>query len=105
MWMKTSHDQSGRPASRRSTRFDGSSDSRAASAHPADPPPTITKSYRRSVMASPARRQLLLRGLLLGVDEGLLDHRRRHDPLRALHLELRAELGVLDRDHRVSDVP
>ena len=44
MWMKTSQIESLRPASSTSTRFAGSSESRLASAQPAEPPPTITKS-------------------------------------------------------------
>jgi hypothetical protein len=44
MWMKMSHFQSGRPASRTSTEVDGSALRRLASALPAEPPPTITKS-------------------------------------------------------------
>ena len=42
--MKTSQGQSGRPASSTSTLVHGSADSRLASALPAEPPPTITKS-------------------------------------------------------------
>src|SRR4051794_2239029 len=45
MWMKTSKRQSRRPASTTRTRTEGSADSRLARAQPADPPPTITKSY------------------------------------------------------------
>src|SRR4051812_24568919 len=45
MWMKMSHGQSGRPASSTSTRVDGSALSRLASTHPAEPPPTMMKSY------------------------------------------------------------
>src|SRR5690348_11340277 len=45
MWMNTSAFQSGRPASRTSTRTAGSALRRAASALPADPPPTITTSW------------------------------------------------------------
>jgi hypothetical protein len=44
MWMKTSHLESGRPASSTSTRVEESALSRFASAQPAEPPPTITKS-------------------------------------------------------------
>ena len=44
MWMNTSHDQSGRPASSTSTLLPGSAESRLASTLPAEPPPTITKS-------------------------------------------------------------
>src|SRR5215207_9233508 len=50
MWMKTSHSESLRPASRTRTRFAGSSDSRLPSALPAEPPPTMTKSYWDAVM-------------------------------------------------------
>src|SRR3954470_15855779 len=46
MWTKTSNRKSGRPASRTRTRTDGSADSRLARTQPADPPPTMTKSYR-----------------------------------------------------------
>src|SRR4029077_1816005 len=53
MWMKTSHFESIRPASRTSTRFDASALSRLASAHPADPPPTMMKSYVPSAMIPP----------------------------------------------------
>src|SRR5882672_8478802 len=52
MWMKTSKDQSVRPASRTSTRFAGSAERRAASTQPAEPPPTMMKSYCRSVIWS-----------------------------------------------------
>src|SRR2546423_2946526 len=52
MWTKTSKRESGRPASRTRTRIDGSALSRLASAQPADPPPTMTKSYRPVAMAS-----------------------------------------------------
>src|SRR5680860_22772 len=45
MWMKTSHFQSVRPASSTSTRWSGSALSRFASAQPAEPPPTMMKSY------------------------------------------------------------
>src|SRR5829696_7008563 len=45
MWMKTSHGASVRPASRTRTRFAGSAERRFASAQPAEPPPTMTKSY------------------------------------------------------------
>src|SRR5947199_3340146 len=45
MWMNGSTFQSLRPASSTSTRFEGSADRRLASAQPADPPPTMTKSY------------------------------------------------------------
>jgi len=44
MWMKTSHVESGRPASSTSTLVEGSALSRFASAHPAEPPPTMTMS-------------------------------------------------------------
>ncbi len=44
MWMKTSHSESGRPASSTSTRVDGSALSRFASTQPAEPPPTMMKS-------------------------------------------------------------
>src|SRR4051794_20034575 len=44
MWMKTSQRQSGRPASSTSTRVEASALRRLASAQPAEPPPTITKS-------------------------------------------------------------
>src|SRR5687767_8338987 len=50
MWMKTSHRESFRPASSTRTRFDEAVESRLASAQPADPPPTITKSYWEAVM-------------------------------------------------------
>jgi hypothetical protein len=59
MWMKTSHDQSGQPASSTSTRFDGSSDRRAARAHPADPAPTITKSWE----LDPGRKRIRARSV------------------------------------------
>src|ERR1044072_843606 len=49
MCRKTSKRQSGRPASRTSTRVPGSSDSRLASTQPAPPPPTMTKSNRSSI--------------------------------------------------------
>ena len=42
-----------RPASRTRTRFDESALSRLASAHPADPPPTMIKSYCASAMVPP----------------------------------------------------
>src|SRR3954464_10831910 len=45
MCMKTSHRLSMRPASRTRTRVDASALSRFASALPAEPPPTMTKSY------------------------------------------------------------
>src|SRR4051812_35800991 len=44
MWMKTSHFESGRPASSTSTLVVGSAESRLASAEPAEPPPTMRKS-------------------------------------------------------------
>jgi hypothetical protein len=44
MWMNTSHQESIRPASRTSTRVDASAERRFASALPAEPPPTMTKS-------------------------------------------------------------
>src|SRR6185503_13973136 len=52
MWMNGSILKSERPASRSSTLVPGSAERRLAKAHPADPPPTITTSYR-SVIASP----------------------------------------------------
>src|SRR3954469_24556188 len=60
MWMKTSHHESVRPASSTSTRFDGSAERRLASAHPAEPPPTMMKSnsvatrliYQESMVAA-----------------------------------------------------
>src|SRR4051794_12395716 len=55
MWMKTSHRLSIRPASRTSTRVDASALSRFASALPAEPPPTMTKSW---VSANDDRLQL-----------------------------------------------
>src|SRR4051812_16582543 len=55
MWMKMSHQESGRPASSTSTLESGFSLRRFASTHPALPPPTITKSY--SVFISERRRQ------------------------------------------------
>src|SRR3712207_2810528 len=45
MWTKTSQRESLRPASSTSTRLPGSALSRLARALPADPPPTMTKSY------------------------------------------------------------
>src|SRR6185295_20163989 len=75
---------------------------------PAEPPPTITKSYREATRSDGAlrlrRRQLLLRGLLLGVDERLGHHHSRHGLARALDLELGAQLGVLGGHHGVADV-
>ncbi len=41
MWMYTSHNESGRPASSTSTLVAGSALSRLASTHPAEPPPTM----------------------------------------------------------------
>src|SRR4051794_23571586 len=61
MWMKTSQDQSGRPASSTRTRLEPSADSRFASALPAEPPPTMMKSKRPSVMGLPLRSAVLLR--------------------------------------------
>src|SRR3954468_13342281 len=55
MCMKTYHRLSMRPASRTSTRVDASALSRFASALPAEPPPTMTKSY---VSANDDRLQL-----------------------------------------------
>lgn len=57
IWMKTSHRRSGRPASRTSTWLAGSAESRLASALPAEPPPTMTKSYCKGAMglSLPAR--------------------------------------------------
>src|SRR5215218_9965422 len=52
MWMKTSHSESLRPASSTSTRFAGSAESRLPSALPAEPPPTMTKSYWEAVMGA-----------------------------------------------------
>src|SRR5262245_38948432 len=46
MWMNGSSRQSDRPASRTRTLVDGSAESRFASAHPAEPPPTMITSYR-----------------------------------------------------------
>src|SRR4051794_10317756 len=50
MWMKGSILKSLCPASSTSTEVPGSADRRFASAHPAEPPPTITKSHTRSGM-------------------------------------------------------
>src|SRR5918992_3846792 len=58
-----------------------------------------------ALRASRRLRQLLLRRLLLRIDERHLDDHGRDLALRALDLELRAELGVLDGHHGVADVP
>src|SRR6476620_2350838 len=54
MWMKGSMRQSDRPASTTRTRVDGSADSRFASTLPAEPPPTMMKSYPPSAMSADA---------------------------------------------------
>src|SRR6516162_2662455 len=52
MWMNTSNGSSGRPASSTRTRLPGSALSRFASALPAEPPPTMTKSLCDALMAT-----------------------------------------------------
>src|SRR3954454_24258667 len=51
MWMSTAQPASVRPPSTTSPRVAGSALSRLASAHPADPPPTMTKSYWEAATA------------------------------------------------------
>src|SRR5918997_283268 len=57
-----------------------------------------------SVLPAGGGAQLLLRGLLLGIHERLLDDYGANRLVRPLDLELGPELGVLDRHHRVADV-
>src|ERR1035437_6342213 len=67
MWMRTSHSESLRPASRTRTLLAGSAESRVANAQPAEPPPTMTKSFGTDVIAQltpvPANQALTLSGL------------------------------------------
>src|SRR5256886_16010545 len=53
MWMKTSNRYSGRPAASTRTRLSGAALSGLASALPAEPPPTMTKSFRDALIAPP----------------------------------------------------
>src|SRR5689334_18979266 len=63
MWMNAPISQSAWPASRTSTLVPGSAERRLASAQPAEPPPTITTSYRSLAMSA---RLLSLEPALLG---------------------------------------
>src|ERR1035437_360931 len=69
MWMRTSHSESLRPAARTRTLLAGSAESRFANAQPAEPPPTMTKSFGTDVIAQltpvPASQALTLSGLAL----------------------------------------
>src|SRR5271165_5552790 len=90
--MKTSHRQSGRPASSTSTRFAGSALSRLASALPAEPPPTMTKSYRTSAMRQlcanrvPGSTRWELRAILC-----VMATQSRRGPTTAVYLEIGAK--------------
>src|SRR5262245_39929875 len=101
MWMNTSKGLSERPASRTSTELPGSADSRFASAQPAEPPPTITKSYCEATGAILSLRAYQrLQGTLESRVAHLADLERQPKRRRgALGRELRAERRPLGQPH------
>src|SRR3954454_9202339 len=68
MWMNGSIRQSLRPASRTRTLVPLSAERRFARAHPAEPPPTMTTSYRSLAIRRPLPLEPLGRGLRTGRD-------------------------------------